>query len=168
MMNRKKRSEGFSLIELLIVVTIILILAAIAIPKLLTVKQQANSTAAVANTKSLLNALTAYASQYTNVGYPAAAGTFGLDNLGGVAPCTPSSTTACLVDQSLVEPAAGNVQGYKFVYTPAATTPVAQFTLTSQPISAAFGQRNFFTDETDVIRYNDGGAATVASPPIGQ
>lgn len=161
MMIRKQRSQGFSLIELLIVVTIILILAAIAIPKLLTVKQQANSTAAVANTKSLLNALTAYASQYTAVGYPAT-----LAPLGGAAPCTPAAATSCLVDNSLVT--AANVQGYTFAYAPIGAAPVAQFTLNTDPVSAAYGQRHFFTDETDVIRYKDGAAAVVTDPPIGQ
>lgn len=166
MMNRTKRSQGFSLIELLIVVTIILILAAIAIPKLLTVKQQANSTAAVANIKTLLNALTAYSAQYTAVGYPAA-----VTALGGAAPCTPSAATSCLVDNSLVAPASGNVQGYLFVYTQGdantGATGGTGFTLTGAP-QAGVGQRYFFTDETDVVRYNDGAAATNASSPIGQ
>lgn len=161
MMNRKKRSQGFSLIELLIVVTIILILAAIAIPKLLTVKQQANSTAAVANTKSLLNALTAYASQYTAIGYPSA-----LANLGGAAGAAPTATGAELVDNTLVT--AANVQGYTFAYVPVGNAPVPQFTLNTDPVSAAYGQRHFFTDESDVIRYKDSGTAKVSDPPIGQ
>lgn len=164
MMNRKKRSQGFSLIELLIVVTIILILAAIAIPKLLTVKQQANSTAAVANTKSLLNALTAYQSQYTSQGYPAT-----MAALGGANPCTPALANACLVDNSLATAtAAPGYQGYIFTYADDGVVPSQAFTLNADPVSAATSNRHFFTDNTDIIRYSDGAAASAASAVIGQ
>ncbi|MGH9527595.1 MAG: prepilin-type N-terminal cleavage/methylation domain-containing protein [Terriglobales bacterium] len=161
-LNRKKRTQGFSLIELLIVVTIILILAAIAIPKLLTVKQTANSTAAVANTKSMLQALTAYDSQYNT--YPAT-----LSLLGGAPGTAPTATTAELVDPTLAAAisAATSYQGYFWTYTPAAGTPTVQFTMDVSPASTATGNRYFFTDESDVIRWKDGGLAAVGDPPIG-
>ncbi|MGH9541217.1 MAG: type II secretion system protein [Terriglobales bacterium] len=161
MMNRKKRSEGFSLIELLIVVTIILILAAIAIPKLLTVKQQANSTAAVANMKSMQNALTAFAAQYTSVGYPAT-----LAALAGPAGAVPSATGAELVDLSLVT---NPKQGYNFNYLNDGTTPSALYGLTADPASAGTGTRSFCTDQNDVIYYQDGtpyGAPTVSASNV--
>ncbi len=161
-LNRKTRTQGFSLIELLIVVTIILILAAIAIPKLLTVKQTANATAAVANTKSLLQALTAYQSQYNQ--YPAA-----LTDLGGAAGTAPTATGAELVDNTLADAATTPFQGYVFTYTPTAGTGGLNdsFTMTIDPSSTASGNRHFFTDDSDVIRWNDGSAALVTSPPIG-
>lgn len=154
----KKRSQGFSLIELLIVVTIILIIAAIAIPKLMTVKQQANATAAVSNMRALNNALTAYASQYSAQGYPAT-----VANLGGTTP-PPSATNALLVDNSLLT---NPKQGYNFTYTPTGTAPVGQYTVTANPASASVSNRYFFTDESGVIRYNDGSAASVSSNALG-
>jgi type IV pilus assembly protein PilA len=167
----RKNSKGFSLIELLIVVTIILIIAAIAIPKLLTVKQQANATAAVSNLRSIDNALTAYASQYSGVGYPTA-----LANIGGTPGAVPSSAAAELVDNSLAlaTTAATAKQGYVFTYAAGAVgscttaTPAACFTINADPMSTGVGYRHFFSDESDVIRYNDTAIATVSDLPIGQ
>jgi type IV pilus assembly protein PilA len=158
--KKVKRQRGFSLIELLIVVTIILIIAAIAIPKLLTVKQQANATAAVANMRSLNNALAAYASQYPAIGYPAA-----LTNIGPST--TPSSTLANLVDESLASAGTVPKQGYLFAYTQDATTPAATYTITGNPMNQNIATRYFYTDQTGGVRYSDGAAATSGSPLIG-
>jgi type IV pilus assembly protein PilA len=156
----KKRSQGFSLIELLIVVTIILIIAAIAIPKLLTVKQQANATAAVANTRSLNNALTAYASQYPAIGYPG--------NLASLGPSTtPSSSAANLVDESLAFSGSTPKQGYMFVYAVTGAAPVAVYTINANPMNSNIATRYFYSDQTGGIRYNDGTSATSGSPLIG-
>ncbi len=159
---KDRRSKGFSLIELLIVVTIILIIAAIAIPKLLTVKQLANSTAAVANTRSINNALTAYSTQYPAVGYPAALGA--LSGTGNA----PSSTSALLVDTLLTgaTSAATPKQGYYFTYTAGTGTPSTTYTLLSTPTTNA-GTRNFFSDQSGEIHYNDTAAASASDPLIG-
>jgi len=159
---KNRRSKGFSLIELLIVVTIILIIAAIAIPKLLTVKQLANSTAAVANMRSINNALTAYSTQYPAVGYPA-----GLASLSGSG-TTPSSTSALLVDTLLTgaTSAASPKQGYYFTYSPSGGTPSTTYTLLGTPTTNA-GTRNFFTDQSAEIHYNDTGSSSASDPLIG-
>ncbi len=155
---RSKRSQGFSLIEMLIVVVVILIIVAIAIPKLLAVRMTANQTAAAANMRSIDTAATGYASQYTSVGYPAA-----LADLGGADPCTPSSTTACLVDNTL---ASGSKQGYTFTY--AQVSSGTDFTLSGAPTNVnTTGRRYYYSDSTNEIHYNDGSAATAASPVIG-
>src|SRR6202051_1698584 len=93
-----KKQKGFSLIELLIVVAIILIIAAIAIPNLLRSKMAANEASAVGSVRSINTAQVAYATAYPNVGY-----SLTLAALGGVAPCTAVVTQSCLIDDVLAK-----------------------------------------------------------------
>src|SRR5579862_4900067 len=105
----KTRQKGFSLIELLIVVAIILIIAAIAIPNLLRSKMAANEASAVGSLRTLNTACITYSTVYG--GYPAA-----LSNLGPATPAT--STSADLIDSVL---ASGTKSGYSFTYAAGAT-----------------------------------------------
>jgi type IV pilus assembly protein PilA len=149
----KKRQQGFSLIELLIVVAIILIIAAIAIPNLLRSKMAANEASAVGSMRTINTASVAFSTSYgmyeTN-----------LSNL--ATGSSVSSATADLVDSVL---ASGTKSGYTFSYT--AGTNNLSYTLTGSPVvPGTTGQRYFYTDQSGVIRVDPAATATSASTPL--
>jgi type IV pilus assembly protein PilA len=149
---RKRKQKGFSLIELLIVVAIILIIAAIAIPNLLRARMAANESSAVASIRTIHTGEITYNSAYPTVGFSAS-----LSVLGGVAPCTPSSTTACLIDSVL---AGGAKSGYNFAATGAGGPPASQYYATGVPVTVnQTGIRSFCSFEDAVIRVQPTGAA---------
>ena len=159
----KKQQKGFSLIELLIVVAIILIIAAIAIPNLLRSRMAANEASAVGSVRTINTAEVTYSSTYPSVGF-----TSTLSNLtGAAATCAgtgASSTSACLLDAVL---GAGTKSGYTFVLGGASGTPIVTYTVTATPVVVGqTGQRGFFSDQSGVIRYNPTGTSTVADSPL--
>ena len=163
---RNNKQKGFSLIELLIVVAIILIIAAIAIPNLMRSKMAANEASAVASLRTLNTSVVAYSTTYG--GDPPTQASIGTI-VGGCAPVGP--LCADLIDQVLTS-ANGPLgkSGYKITYTAVGTAPFSQYTITAYPLTASTGLRNFFTDQSGVIRANTTpfpGTATVADTPIG-
>lgn len=153
---------GFSLIELLIVVTIILILSAIAIPKLIAVKMVANEAAAVSNMRTIDSAEAAYASQYPSIGFSTS-----LTVLGGVG-VTATSAAALLLDETLAQ-ATPAKSGYTYTYVAGAGVPRGTFTLNGDAtVQNITGVRHFFTNATGIIRYKVGGPATANSTSLGQ
>jgi type IV pilus assembly protein PilA len=159
---RSNKQKGFSLIELLIVVAIILIIAAIAIPNLLRSKMAANEASSVATLRTYNTAIVSFQTTYGTD--PATS----LTQLGPAA--VPSSTAADLVD-SLLGAATPTKSGYGFTYVPgaAASGIVSTYTIVAAPLTQnVTGQRQFFTDQSGVIRQTtDGTTPTAASNPIG-
>jgi type IV pilus assembly protein PilA len=155
-----KNQRGFSLIELLIVVAIILTISAIAIPSYLRSRMQANEASAVSSVRMVNTAAITYSSTYVNVGYPT-----NMADMGGVNPCTATSTSACLLDDSLAQ---GTKSGYTIIWSGDGATPSVAYTITATPmVVGSSGQRMFCSDQTGVIRYDPSGAGcSGASPPV--
>ena len=154
-----RRQKGFSLIELLIVVAIILIIAAIAIPNLLRARIAANEASAVSAVRTINTAEVTYSTAYPTSGYAAA-----LANLGGpAANCVPAIATACLIDSVL---SAGTKSGYRFSAVGANGVNNVLTTYTAGTIPVTFNQsgvRDFCSNEDGVLRFSPG-AAGVAMP----
>jgi len=164
----RNKQKGFSLIELLIVVAIILIIAAIAIPNLIRSKMAANEASAVATLRTLNTAEVVYSSNYS-VATIFAASLTALGDGGVAANCAagaaaPTSANACLIDGALENATAANPKsGYVLTY----ANPAGGYTVNNDPVSpGSTGVRQFFTDQSLVIRQATGAAASATSNPI--
>ena len=156
------KQSGFSLIELLIVVAIILIIAAVAIPSLIQSKMSANEASAVQTVRDINTAESVYSIQY-GMGFSSS-----LASLGGTSG-SPSTTNALLIPDPVAQ--TGSKSGFTFLYAVTGNsgpggTP-SNYTVNANPTApGSTGRVWYFTDETMVIRRNPVSAASASDPSI--
>ncbi|HYW67640.1 MAG TPA: prepilin-type N-terminal cleavage/methylation domain-containing protein [Candidatus Dormibacteraeota bacterium] len=159
----KRKQSGFSLIELLIVVAIILILAAIAIPNLIMSKMTANEASAVQTLRDINTAESVYIVEFGTGFSP------DLPSLGGTSGTATPSNALLIPDPVAQVPNTKDGFGFAYVVT-ANNNPSnspSNYTVNANPTNpGTSGRRWFFTDETMVIRANSVGPATANDPSI--
>lgn len=157
---KRHKQKGFSLLELLIVVAIILIIAAIAIPKFLQARAAAVEGAAAGTTRSMATALASYNTRYG--AFPATA-----DLLGGT--CTPAvpatPALACLLDNTIaVNIGTAPIGSYNFTYLQ--TNAGAGFTLSADPSTGTNATRHFYIDDGLTVHANMTAQAGPTDPTL--
>ena len=160
--NPVSGARGFSLIELILVVTIILTLAALALPNFLRGRIQANESAVVGALRTLTTAIVTYESTYQS-GYPNALADLGPPPVGSPA----TATAADLVDRPLAN---GFRSGYALTYVSSDTNGDGRpdfYSVSASPANPGVsGNKHFYVDHTNVIRFNLTGPAGPGDRPI--
>ncbi|MFZ3216891.1 MAG: prepilin-type N-terminal cleavage/methylation domain-containing protein [Candidatus Acidiferrales bacterium] len=148
-----KKQKGFSLIELLIVVAIILIIAAIAIPNLLRAQMAAHESSAVGTVRTLVTSEVTYQSTW-GTGFAAT-----LVALGGANPCVATAANSCLIDNVIA--LGGPKSGYLDAALGGAPANgiINSFGASAYPVAiGSTGTNTYCSDESGVIRKDISGA----------
>jgi len=157
-----RKQKGFSLIELLIVVAIILIIAAIAIPNLLRARIAANESSAVSSIRTINTAEISYQSTYPTAGYASTMAQLGPTGNGVCA--KPVQATACLIDYAVsnATAAASAKSGYYFALGVGGSGDTNSYEVAgSAAVFNQTGVRNFCSIEDGVVRYDNSGSSTL-------
>jgi type IV pilus assembly protein PilA len=155
-MRNKKKQIGFSMVELLVCMGIILVLIAIAIPNYVRAKMLSNETSAVSSITAINVAESMYVVTCPLLGYSA-----GLTQLGpGTGTC---AGLGVLPDTALQ--GGGIRSGFTFTYVAGPTSPITTYTVSASPVTQGVtGTRGFFSDQTQMIHYNATGTASAGDP----
>lgn len=159
-----RNQKGFSLIELLIVVAIILIIAAIAIPNLMRARIAANESAGASTVRTLNTAEATYSTTYQAQGYAPNLTTLGPNGVDCTVPANVTSTSACLIDGVL-----GTAPFTKgaFVYnitSSTATAPVPDYLITAISVTKTAATLDYCANTDAVVRSQITTGSGIASP----
>jgi prepilin-type N-terminal cleavage/methylation domain-containing protein len=142
--HRAQRSRGFTLLELMLVVTVIGIVAAMALPGFANARKHANEASAISSLRTFSSAETQYRTRF------------------GLYAAVPELASGGFVDDSFSD---GERSGYRFISS--AGPSDVTWAITAQPVSPGVsGNRWFRVDESGVIRVKDGAAPSPVDPAV--
>jgi type IV pilus assembly protein PilA len=159
-----RKQHGFSLLEMVVVVSVMLLIAAIALPSFIRARVASANGNLASSTRSLISAIGIYSSTYNQA--PASLSVLGDNGTSNCSTAPASAAGACAMNQQTIAlmTSATGFNGATWAYT--APTATTGWSVVVTPIAGATPTRSFFSNG-EVITYSDSGAATITSPVLG-